>query len=134
MRFNKKNGARASPEEPSFLDDLKFETLKVKQEVENIPFFLRRPESYAGILEIPCYEPTAEEFNDPFLLIQNLSKRGFKKYGCVKIKAPMNWGSRFSFNPQNKITIRRQILKCLYEGKVKFKKAVILLPIVISAN
>lgn len=113
-------------EEPSFLQELKLEAFRVKQETVNAPYFLRSPESYSKISEIPCYEPTVDEFNDPFLLIQNLSKRGFKNYGCVKIKAPLNWGSRFSFNPQKKITIRRQILKSLYEGKVNCCSAVIL--------
>lgn len=110
---------KQNQEEVSFLEDLKYEALKLKQEPQGSSSFLRQPESYSQILEIPCYEPTIDEFNEPFLLIQNLTKQGFQKYGCVKIKAPLNWGSNFSFNPQKKLTIRRQILKCLYEGKVK---------------
>lgn len=68
---------------------------------------------------MPIYQASFEEFKDPFALIQNLNKRGYSKFGCVKVRPPIGWNFEFSFNPKNKkLTTRKQIIKCLSEGKV----------------
>ena len=80
---------------------------------------MRRPELYNKLLDMPCYDATTEEFNEPLLLVQNLSKKGYAKYGCVKIKAPRSWRAHLGIDPKlNNFTTRKQTLKELNEGKV----------------
>jgi len=82
------------------------------------PAFLRDPKSYQKIMEIPVYEPTNEEFKEPFLLIKKLVDLGYHKYGCIKLKTPKTWNPEFSYSrPDKKLTTRKQILRDLIKGK-----------------
>jgi len=91
--------------------------IETKQHIKH--GLLRDPDAYLEIPEIPTYEPTIEEFNNPLFLFQKLSKMGYAKIGCVKIKPPKSWNPEFSFNPKNKkLSTREQILRNLNEGKV----------------
>ena len=84
--------------------------------------YLRDPKAYAKIMELPIYEPTTEEFKQPFLLIRRLYELGYEKYGCVKIRTPKSWNPKFSFdNDDKKLTTRKQNLKDLMKGKVCYK-------------
>ena len=68
---------------------------------------------------MPIYKPTQEELEEPFLLLRNLQAKGFEKFGAVKVLAPPEWSSEFSFNPVGKrFNTRRQILKNMIRGKV----------------
>ena len=87
--------------------------------VESHSEYMRNPASYNEIPEVPIYEPTAEEFVNPLRLVEILNEKGFRKYGCVKIRPPKGWKPEFSFNPSNKkLTVREQLLSNLNEGKV----------------
>ena len=90
--------------------------ISLEEETSNL---LRDPQEYLKIDEIPIYKPTEDELVDPFFLIKNLKTKGYEKYGAVKIVAPQEWASEFSFNPTGKLlTTRKQILKDLIKGKV----------------
>lgn len=68
---------------------------------------------------MPVYNATAAEFNEPLLLVQNLSKKGYAKQGCVKIKAPRSFRGHLGIDPKlNNFTTRKQTLSELNEGKV----------------
>jgi len=70
-------------------------------------------------MEMPVYEPTNEEFKEPFLLIKKLVDLGYHKYGCIKLKTPKTWNPEFSYSrPDKKLTTRKQILRDLIKGKV----------------
>jgi len=92
--------------------------VKSKTQEDSPPVFLREPESYLNIPEIPIYEPTAEEFRQPISLINKLREMGYEKYGCVKLRAPDEWNPEFSLALQNKkIATRTQVLQNLIKGK-----------------
>lgn len=50
---------------------------------------------FSKIPEVPVYEPSEEEFNDPLELIRKLAVNGYEKYGCVKIRPPSSWKPGF---------------------------------------
>ena len=73
-------------------------------------------------MNIPVYEPTTQEFRDPFLLFEKLSKLGYEKFGCVKIKPPSTWKPTFQFNyVEKRLTTRKQVIQDLCKGKVLIK-------------
>ena len=81
--------------------------------------FTRDPQSYLSFQEIPIYEPTAAEFREPIALINKLKEMGYDQFGCVKIKAPLEWNPKFSLTLEDKkITTRKQTLQDLTKGKV----------------
>jgi hypothetical protein len=44
---------------------------------------------------MPIYQPTEEEFKNPFELFNTLYRKGFETQGCVKIIPPDSWKPEF---------------------------------------
>eukprot|EP01016_Furgasonia_blochmanni_P001084 TRINITY_DN10392_c0_g2_i1.p1 TRINITY_DN10392_c0_g2~~TRINITY_DN10392_c0_g2_i1.p1 ORF type:complete len:548 (-),score=46.11 TRINITY_DN10392_c0_g2_i1:232-1875(-) len=79
---------------------------------------LRESSEYEKIPEIPLYEATADELENPLILVKNALQKGYGKYGAIKLRCPDKLRRRCEFDfVEKKLTTRVQVLQNLYLGR-----------------
>ncbi|KAL5021160.1 hypothetical protein ScPMuIL_000315 [Solemya velum] len=78
------------------------------------------PETYPGsgeparILNIPCYYPTEEEFQDPLDYIHKISATA-RDFGMCKIVPPASWKLESKINEEMRFTSQKQFIHKVYK-------------------